>query len=210
MTPWEIEAREFVNCNCAYGCPCQFNALPTLGFCEAIAGIQIDKGHHGDVDLSGLRVAGIYQWPGAIHQGNGKCQAIVDERADDRQREALLKIMLGQDTDPFATMFAVYASTVTKLFDPIFAPIDFEVDVDGRTGRLVVDGVIDMKGEPIRNKATGEEMRARIDLPNGFEYTLAEMGSGTTKTSGNIQLEMTDSYGQFANIHLGNHGIVRT
>ena len=157
-----------------------------------------------------MRVAGICQWPGAIHQGNGKCQAIVDERADDRQREALLKIMLGQDTDPFATMFAVYASTVTKLFDPIFAPIDFEVDADGRTGRLVVDGVIDMKGEPIRNKVTGDEIRARIDLPNGFEYTLAEIGSGTTKTSGNIQLEMTDSYGQFANIHLGNHGIVRT
>ena len=31
MTPWEIKAKEFVNCNCAYGCPCQFNALPTQG-----------------------------------------------------------------------------------------------------------------------------------------------------------------------------------
>jgi hypothetical protein len=209
VTPWEIKAREFVNCNCDYGCPCQFNALPTHGNCEAIAGIQIDEGHYGDVDLSGLRVAGIYQWPGAIHEGNGKCQAVVDERADDRQREALLNIMLGKDTDPMATMFAVYASTVTELFDPIFAPIDFEVDVDGRTGRLVVNGVIDMKGEPIRNKVTGEQARARIDLPDGFEYTLAEIGSGTTKTSGNIKLEMANSYGQFANIHLGNHGVVR-
>ena len=106
-------------------------------------------------------------------------------------------------------MFAVYASTVTELFDPIFAPIDFEVDVNGRTGRLVVNGVIDMKGEPIRNKITGEQSRARIDLPDGFEYTLAEIGSGTTKTSGNIKLEMANSYGQFANIHLGNHGVVR-
>ena len=210
MTPWEIKAREFVNCNCDYGCPCQFNALPTHGNCEAIAGIQIDEGHYGDVDLSGLRVAGIYQWPGAIHEGNGKCQAIVDERADDRQREALLNIMLGKDTDPMATMFAVYASTITELFDPIFAPIDFEVDVDGRTGRLVVNGVIDMKGEPIRNKVTGEQSRARIDLPDGFEYTLAEIGSGTSKSSGNIALEMANSYGKFANIHLGNYGIVRT
>ncbi len=170
---WIIHGPEYLNCNCAYGCPCQFSALPTHGNCEAIAGIQIDEGHYGDVDLSGLRIAGIYQWPGAIHEGNGKCQAIVDERADERQREALLNIMLGKDTDPMATMFAVYASTVTELFDPIFAPIDFEVDVDGRTGRLVVNGVIDMKGEPIRNKVTGEQSRARIDLPDGFEYTLA-------------------------------------
>ena len=28
MIPWEIQAREFVNCNCGYACPCQFNDLP--------------------------------------------------------------------------------------------------------------------------------------------------------------------------------------
>ena len=209
MTPWEIKAREFVNCNCDYGCPCQFNALPTKGNCEAIAGIQIDTGHYGDVDLNGFRIVTIFHWPGPIHLGEGKCQAIVDETANDRQREALLNIIYGKDTEPFATMFAVFATTVTKVFEPIFAPIDFEVDVDGRTGRLVVPGIVEMKGEPIRNPVTGAEHRARIDLPNGFEYTLAEMGSGTSKSSGNIALELTNSYGQFADIHLGNHGIVR-
>ncbi len=209
MTPWEIKAREFVNCNCDYGCPCQFNALPTKGNCEAIAGIQIDEGHYGDVDLSGLRIVTIFHWPGPIHKGNGKYQPVVDERADEKQREALLNIMSGEDTEPFATMFAVFASTVTQVFDPIFAPIDFEVDVDGRTGRLSIPGVAEMKGEPIRNPVTGNIHRARIDLPNGFEYTLAEMGSGTSKSSGNIALELTNSYGQFADIHLNNHGIVR-
>ncbi len=209
MTPWEIKAREFVNCNCDYGCPCQFNALLTKGNCEAIAGIQIDEGHYGDVDLSGLRIATIFYWPGAIHEGNGKYQAVVDERADEKQRGALLNIMSGEDTDPFATMFAVFATTVSKSFEPIFAPIDFEVDVDGRTGRLSIPGIAEMKGEPIRNPVTGNIRRARIDLPNGFEYTLAEMGSGTSKSTGNIPLELTNSYGQFANIHLNNHGIVR-
>jgi hypothetical protein len=136
MTPWEIKAREFVNCNCDYGCPCQFNARPTKGNCEAIAGIQIDAGHYGDVELDGLRIVTIFQWPGPIHLGEGKCQAIVDETANDRQREALLTIIYGKDTDPFATMVAVFATTVTKIFEPIFAPIDFEVDVDGRTGGL--------------------------------------------------------------------------
>ena len=43
MTPWEIKAKEFANCNCSYGCPCQFNALPTHGFCEAAVALEIEK-----------------------------------------------------------------------------------------------------------------------------------------------------------------------
>ncbi len=143
MTPWEIKAKEFANCNCAYGCPCQFNALPTNGYCEAAVAMEIEQGHYGDVKLDGLRIGGIYQWPGAVHEGRGKCQPFVDERADAKQREALLKIMTGQDTAPMATMFAVYFSTLEKVYDPIFAPIEFEVDVEARKGRYVVAGLIE-------------------------------------------------------------------
>ncbi|MDH3768606.1 MAG: DUF1326 domain-containing protein, partial [Gammaproteobacteria bacterium] len=83
MTPWEIQADELVTCNCAYGCPCQFNALPTHGNCEAMAGFQIHKGHYGDTRLDGLRAVGVLWWPGAIHEGHGKAFIIVDERADE-------------------------------------------------------------------------------------------------------------------------------
>ena len=131
MTPWEIKGRERVNCTCEYGCNCQFNALPDKGHCHAVAGIVFDEGHFGDVRLDGLRVAAIFKWPGAIHEGNGEAIAFVDERANDAQREALLKIMTGQDTDPFATMFAVYASTVTTMHPPVFTPIELDVDVAG-------------------------------------------------------------------------------
>jgi hypothetical protein len=209
MTPWEIKAKELVNCNCAYGCPCQFNALPTHGNCEAAVAMEIEKGHYGDVKLDGLRIGGIYQWPGAVHEGRGKCQPFLDERADDKQREALLKIMTGQDTDPMATMFAVYFSTLEKVFDPIFAAIDFDVDVEGRKGRFAVAGLVETKGEPIKNAVTGAETRARIDLPGGFEFEIAEIGSGTTKTQGNVILDLKNSYGQFAHLHLNNHGVVR-
>jgi len=51
MISWELEADELVSCNCAYGCPCQFNALPTYGYCEAVAGIAIKRGRFGDVKL---------------------------------------------------------------------------------------------------------------------------------------------------------------
>ena len=210
MTYWEFKGRELVNCNCDYGCNCQFNGLPDKGQCQAVAGIQIDEGHHGDTRLDGLRIAAIYKWPGAVHEGNGEALPFVDQRADEDQRAALLRIMVGEDTDPFATMLAVYASTVTKLHDPVFTDIDFEVDVDGRRGRLSIDGYVEMNGEPIRNKVTGEESRAQIVLPAGFEYEVADVGSASSRTTGGpMQVDFRDSYGQFANLHLSSHGVVR-
>ncbi len=209
MTHWEFKGRELVNCSCDYGCPCQFNALPDKGHCHAVAGIQIDEGHHGDTRLDGLRVAAIFKWPGAIHEGNGEAIAFVDAKANDKQREALLRIMTGQDTDPFATMFAVYAATVTKMHEPVFTDIDFEVDVEGRKGRLLVADYIEMVGEPIRNKVTGLPARAQIVLPEGFEYTVAEIGSARSLTTGPVRVELTNTYGQFANLHLNSHGVVR-
>jgi hypothetical protein len=210
MTYWELKGRELVNCTCEYGCNCQFNGLPDKGHCHAVAGIQIDQGYHGDTPLDGLRIAAVFKWPGAIHEGNGEALAFVDEGADDKQREALLKIMTGQDTDPFATMFAVYASTVTKMHDPVFTKIDFEVDVEARRGRLVVPGYVEMTGEPIRNKVSGEESRAQIVLPAGFEYEVADIGSASSRsTGGPVHVEFADKYGQFANLHLSSHGVVR-
>ena len=209
MTPWEIKASELVNCTCEYGCNCQFNALRDKGHCHAVAGIQIHKGHHGDTRLDGLHLAAIFKWPGPIHEGNGEAIAFVDKAADDRQRDALLKIMTGQDTDPFATMFAVYASTVTNMHPPVFTNIDFDVDVDARRGRIFVDGYIETTGEPIRNKVSGAESRAQIVLPDGFEYTVAEIGSASSRTQGPVVVEIDSKYGQFAHIHLNNHGVVK-
>lgn len=209
MTPWEIQGRELINCNCSYGCPCQFSALPTNGNCEAIGGIAIDKGHYGDVSLDGTKIAVVLAWPGPIHQGKGRCQPVVDASASPAQREALLKIMSGQDTEPFATMFAVFATTYEKVFDPIFTPIDIDVDVDARRGTVRAEGVLEVDGQSIRNPVTGQEHRARIDLPHGFEYELAEVGSGSSRASGKLALQLSNSYAQFARIHLNNRGVVR-
>ena len=206
---WEFEGREFGNCNCAYGCPCQFNALPTHGHCQATLGIQIDKGYHGATRLDGLKVAGVFRWPGPIHLGNGEAAVVIDKRASAAQRDALLRILTGQDTDPGATIFQVFSTTLTTLHEPVFADIEFEVNVDQRRARMKVEDLIETRGEPIVNPVTGAEYRGRIDLPNGFEYTLAEVGRGWSKTKGPIPLDLADSYGQFALLHLSEHGIVK-
>jgi hypothetical protein len=117
--------------------------------------------------------------------------------------------MSGHDTDPMATVFAVFAATLVEVYDPIFAPIEFDVDVEARRARFVVPGVAEAHGEPIKNPLTGADHRARIDIPYGFEYEIAEVGSGTSTTQGKIELNLKDSYGQFAHLHLNNHGVVK-
>src|SRR6516165_4385123 len=78
MANWNIEGNEFASCNCAYGCPCQFNARPTYGDCKAFQAIHIEKGQHGSTSLDGLRTVALLAWPGAIHEGNGEAQLIID------------------------------------------------------------------------------------------------------------------------------------
>jgi len=205
---WNINGKEYANCNCAYGCPCQFNALPTHGNCEAAIGYQIDTGRFGDVKLDGLRAVALCKWPGPVHHGNGTMQLVIDERADAKQRDALVKIMSGQETKEMATMWWVYSAMCTTKLEPLFKPIELKVDIEARRGQLVVPGMVESSGEPIRNPVTGAEHHARIDLPHGFEYRLAEIGSGRTKASGRIELDLKDSYAQFAEIHLSDKGVV--
>lgn len=208
LTRWTIKGKEFVHCNCAYGCPCQFNAMPTQGHCQAVAAIDIEQGHHEETDLSGLRIGLIVAWPGAIHEGRGEAVPIVDERADPRQREALLRIMSGLDTVPGATFFQVFSTTFDRVHDPVFVPIDLRVDIDGRSARLSVPGWIDARGEPIVNPVTGEEHRARITLPQGFEYDVCEVGRGWARTQGPVDVQLSDSHAQFARLHLTESGVV--
>ena len=210
MTPWEFKATELSACNCDYGCPCQFNAMPTSGQCEAMVGMQFHEGYFGETRLDGLRAVSIMHWPGAVHEGGGKCFLIIDERADAKQREALITILNGGETEMGATIFNVFAATYDEVFDPVFMPIEMVVDVDARSGHVKVEGLCESHGRPILNPVTGEEHRARIDLPNGFEYTLAEIGSSTFTTSAPISLSNTDSYAQFAHLHMNNQGVVKT
>jgi hypothetical protein len=72
-----------------------------------------------------------------------------------------------------------------------------------------VPGLIEAKGEPILNPVTGKEHRARINLPHGFEYDIAEIGRGWSKTQGPIALDLSDSHAQFARLHLTESGVVR-
>lgn len=105
-------------------------------------------------------------------------------------------------------MWWVYAAMCPTKFEPLFRPITLEIDVASRRGQLVIPGIIEASGEPIRNPVTGAEHRVRIDLPHGFEYRIAEIGSGRTKATGTIRLDLENTYAQFAELHLSDKGVL--
>jgi hypothetical protein len=205
---WSIRGPSITACNCEWGCPCQFNALPSHGDCRAAVAFRIDRGHFGDVRLDGLKVVALVAWPGAIHEGHGQAQAIIDERAAPEQRDALLQILTGRETEPFATIFSVVAAMTETFHEPLFKPITFEADQEERVGRIFVDGILETRAEPIRNPITGQPHRARVSLPNGFEYLEAEYASGTVKATGAIAHDWSGRHAHLCELHLGPNGII--
>ena len=204
-----IRHREYSNCNCDWGCPCQFSAPSTHGKCEAIVGGIIEEGYFNDTRLDGLNWVILVKWPGEIIAGNGTQQVIIDERANDDQREALRKILHGESTAPGSTHFFVYNSTMSEVLDTLSKPIELTIDVEARTGSIKVPDMIESAGTPITSPLDGSISRSRIHLPNGFEYTYAEMGTGTTSVKGSIELEFSGSYGQFNLLHMNQDGVIR-
>ena len=97
---------------------------------------------------------------------------------------------------------------VSEMHAPVFTDIEFEINIDKRRARLRVPDYVDGRGEPILNPITGAEHRIRIEPVGGFEFKKAEIGRGWSKTTGPIELNLADSYGSFAELHLCQDGII--
>ena len=211
-TDWYVEGVSFGNCNCAYGCPCQFEALPTHGSCRGFEVLRIDKGHYGGLELGGLKVAVLYAWPGPIFEGKGELQAVIDVRADARQREALERVLHGEDTEEAATHWWVFRAMSDTVHPTLFKSIEYEVDLDGRTAHAVIPGVLESSGRPIKPPHSESEHRVKIQIPNGIEFEVAEIGSASSVTGAEcaIRLDLADSYGQFNVLRHSGRGVVRS
>lgn len=196
-TSWRLEGEWIKNCNCAFGCPCDFNAPPTEGDCKGLVGMRITEGHFGDTRLDGLSFLVTVHFPGPLHEGNGQAQPIVDARAAPEQRDALFAILSGQHSAE-GTLFHIFSLIVTRMHDPVFAPIDFRFDKAGRTARVVVPDVLETEVEPIRNPVTGAEHRIQVMMPEGFEHREAEVASASIRSTGAIRFETEGRHSSLA------------
>ena len=166
---WFFEADYLQACNCDYGCPCEFSAPPTKGFCEGMGAWRISRGNYGDVSLDGLGLGFAARWPKAIHEGNGTACLFFDERATPQQRDALVQIGTGQAG---GLPFELLATTISKLLEPRFVP--FQFNFNGRNSSVNIGGQVVAAVEPIKNPVTGEPESVRLDHGTGFIFKTAE------------------------------------
>ena len=165
---WALKGAWFKNCNCDPGCPCDFNQAPTHGQCEGIIAMRIDEGHFGDVRLDGLKWAGAAYWPGRIDEGDGHIVPIIDEAADEDQRKALLTILSGQAG---GTLFEIFSAVCPHVREPVFAPIEFDFDIESRSGRVKAGDVVETETETLKGIDPPDPYRVLVRIPGGFEYT---------------------------------------
>jgi hypothetical protein len=205
---WRMKGRWIKNCNCAYGCPCDFNARPTHGHCDGMVAMKTDEGHYHGTDLGGLGFAALVQWPGALHEGNGTGQIVIDERADERQRQALLTILSGKEQSE-GTLFHILSLIVAKWREPAFKPIEFSFDLPRRRASVTIPGILETESEPIRNPVTGSEHRILVLMPEGFEHDRAEIASAARlKATGNIHFDYANSHSSLALVEHRPSGVV--
>ena len=206
---WYVEGPSYGNCNCGYSCPCQFEELPTHGDCRGFEVLEVTKGHFGDTDLSGTKAALVYAWPGPIFEGKGEMQVIIDPSATHAQREALEKIFQGKETEDEATHWWVFHAMCDTVHDTVLAAIDYSVDIDERTATVRIGDMLASEGQPIQPPHGGGPHRVRIDIPGGIEFSIAEIGSASTKATTAIPLDLKNSYGQWHFLRHGPSGVVQ-
>lgn len=207
---WLFKSETYDNCNCAVNCGCQFNLPSTHGYCQSAFVGNIVEGHFNDTPLAGINWAGLYKWPGEIAQGNGKCQIIIDEGADDAQRIALETIISGEACEPLSNFFAVFASTCSELYQTLFLPIDLETNLERRTARVYIPGIMKSSGKPIINEFNDQPFHIALARPSGsFEFTYAEIGQGTTSVTGEMEMSFEDSWAHFCIHHFNQDGMIR-
>ena len=136
--------------------------------------MNIKKGHFNKTRLDGLKFAITVDFPGALHEGNGKIQPIIDERASPEQREALFAILQGKNSAE-GTIFHIFSLIVSKVHDPVFAPIRWSFDKAARKARLEIPGVLETDVEPIKNPVTGEPEEIRVEHGTGFIFKGADV-----------------------------------
>jgi hypothetical protein len=161
-TKWTMKGRVLVACSCDWGCPCNVNARPTKGSCEGGWTWEIEEGAFGDTKLNGLYFSLYGDWPAAIHEGNGIATALIDDRADAKQREALETLVEGNAGGPWG----IFRKTFTTLHGP--TAVRYDANFSGELPEFKAGDVAECKTTFIRNPVTNATNHPRIVLPEGM------------------------------------------
>jgi len=203
---WEFSGDYFENCNCDVVCPClvskaaPLTARPTEGVCNVPIAFHIDSGKYGDVALNGLNVVLAVHTPGPMGEGNWSVAAYIDERADDRQTEALGVIFTGVAGGPMEA----FAPLIGNNLGVKKVPITYRVT--GKTRSAEISGILHMSVDPLPTAHPSGEMWANTGHPVNPEKLAFAVGAfGNTFSDHSMRWDNSGKNGHYAPIRWTNH-----
>ena len=207
MANWRMKGEYLKNCNCLASCPCDTEGFPSPNKnCEGMAAMHITEGDFNGIKLDGLHWAGVVYWPGAMHEGNGSIQPLIDERASTEQRDALLQIMSGKNGGTFFEILAAICPTVHPVQ---FVPFVWEFDHAGRRAKMSAGKFLKTASVPLTVPANGNLQRVIVRLPDGFEYKEMEVArSATLEVSGPIAFSHKNTHSSLAFVEHTQAGLL--
>lgn len=186
---WHLSGQVLVACNCDWGCPCNFNALPTAGKCEGGWTWHVEEGSFNDTSLGGLNFSVYVNWPGAIHEGNGEALILVDERASEDQRSAIERLLTGEVGGPWG----ILAWTWPTKHGP--HAVSYNVSFDSVNTRVKAGDHVEVECGPIKNPVTGAEVHPGVVLPEGIIFKRGDLGTTTHfRVSHGIEYDHSGKY----------------
>lgn len=186
---WRLTGDWFDVCRCRVPCGCTFAQAPDEGECNGILAWHVREGNYGDVSLDGLNVVMVGSFEGNLWTGeatNSAAGIFMDERADDRQREALQMIFGGQA----GGWPAALAELVEEIRGIEFVPIEFEIADDLAHWRVEVPGKLRGSAEALTGPTTPEGARVQVHNAPG-----AEVGPGQVATWGTAKEDEVEAFG---------------
>lgn len=184
---WHVVGDWFDTCNCGIPCPCTFAQAPTTDECEGILAWHIRRGNYSDTRLDGLNVMAVGTFKGNLWEGKTKASMgiFMDERADERQREAL-QLIFGGRIGGWPAAFA----KLIEVRGMEFARIDFHVDEDLASWRAEIPGKLRSSAEALGGPTTPPGKRVQVYNAGG-----CETGPGGVATWGKSTTDRADAFG---------------
>ena len=181
---WSIEGELILNCNCTVFCPCVISLgqhPPTEGYCQAWAGVRIDRGVSNGVALDGMNVAMLLDIPGKMERGNWTLALWIDDRSTDAQFDELVKIFSGGARGTTG----LFKLLVGNFLGAERAPVQFTTDGDTRS--LAVGKLIQGSVRPIAGARSNEEVTVvNTQYWMGPEVVVAEAVQGRVRAFGRV------------------------
>ena len=152
----------------------------------------------------------LLQWPGEIAEGNGKQQMIIDERADPAQREALRQDPARREHDAGRDgVLRLQQHDVARSSTRSTRRSSSRSTSTRGTRACACRAWSSPTARRSSTRTAAPQHRSQIRLPEGFEYTVAEVGKGTSRARAAIELTLDGTHGQFHTLHMNQDGVIR-